>query len=528
MRHLHYLLSGLGLAVPALLGPIGPARGDDYRVGILAVDPASGAPSTGAPLCLIPPAVPSSPAPVIHEAVVDHLEGAQFTLGSDQNGKPFRFFRITVTEQSVAILVRKDVPFRSDPKQEHPLSDLGEWLSDLDQEYGRLAKTLQCPINGTSGELRPRPGTAHLKAGGDRRLLSQVNEALMGYAFERIGQTVSERAGRVETKNNYDARKLLQADLVLLRGTLEDLEDAGVLPADAAEILHARLAEVIPTAMEHVLFYAYGFISPEKVRQIDIVSGMRLRVEYEAYQIAKGKTDASGHVGTGVSYYLVSRQTAVPSQQGAASRLKAALKTGNEKGGILPPDTGPAGHRDLIFDPFFGYLQSKGLSPGLEKSQLIPAGGIADLHLNQAARRYCRLHYPDKPLFPSRNAGPDDINDPDDTCSLYTADTTWTLEKDDFQQYQGRKPHRIFFRGRTMIVPEIQVFIQGRAVFVPVGTTVRQALSADRLWTPGELLNKLIMERPFGDGYRPVRFALPDYRSFELPLVQGDRLRWQS
>src|SRR6185436_19459336 len=100
------------------------------------------------------------------------------------------------------------------------------------------------------------------------------------------------------------------------------------------------------------------------------------------------------------------------------------------------------------------------------------------------------------------------------------------------------------FRGRVAVTPEIQVFLEGNPVWVPVGTTFRQWVSAFTVLAPAEVpLDRIALLRSIGtlvDETNKATFYPTEAVDFEqrylgvysngldcydLPLLAGDSLQ---
>ena len=98
-----------------------------------------------------------------------------------------------------------------------------------------------------------------------------------------------------------------------------------------------------------------------------------------------------------------------------------------------------------------------------------------------------------------------------------------------------------FFRGKTSITPEIQVFVRDQPVYVPVGTTLRQLMQrSDDIPLAGRGGDDLSAWLEMGKPLRLIHDGLnskPTYRFInltdsaainqmdvlDLPLIKGDR-----
>ena len=235
---------------------------------------------------------------------------------------------------------------------------------------------------------------------------------------------------------------------------------AGSLLPGGAQIVKARIAERLPMTVGQVLYFHYGFKhigGASGSNFVDLQAGMRLRVDYQNYQLTH-PSDASaldGFVGSGTCYYQLSGY-AQPSLTGGPLRL-------------------------LGFDAFLANIQST-VSTDVAA---VGAGGILEIQREGFRRPYFRLFYPSS--FPG--PGAQGFAGIERLATIVGAQTLTELETSTgtYLNSQGADsvPGSFFFRGRAAVIPEICVFVQESPHYVPVGTTVRQ-----------------ILERFGGDSYR--------------------------
>jgi len=242
-------------------------------------------------------------------------------------------------------------------------------------------------------------------------------------------------AKRTQLRTSFDA----------FRQQLEALEISGqpCLKPGGAFLIAQRVAESLPLSLDESLYYRYSF---DKVNNyIDLQPGMRLRIEYSAYQLlaTSGQyTKLNGYAGTGVGYYNIVRRT----------------------------------DQRVAFDAFLGQLTPS--TPDTATCGLPGAGGIIDLQIGGMARRYYRLFYP--PTFTSSdcpgNAG---INrnvtliGADTLADLYNATSKYASGQCATATSGNQPILCTVFRGRDVVIPEIVVRSNYQQSFVPVGTTVR-------------------------------------------------------
>ncbi|HEY9830996.1 MAG TPA: hypothetical protein V6D26_10470, partial [Stenomitos sp.] len=262
---------------------------------------------------------------------------------------------------------------------------------------------------------------------------------------------------------------------------------------------------------------------------VDLQPGMRLRVEYQSYQLVNLTTDPTqpyrnGFVGNGTAYYEVCSY--------------------GENGSSIG------------FSPFLSRIESTTVTPSRGG-----AGGIIDLLGVDYARPYYRLFYPKQ--FPSSDEK--GFSGSQKNVTLVGADNLEALKKAT-EAYQTRGNFDgltqivyAFFRGRAIVTPEIAFFLNEQPTYVSVGTTIRQFISSYANLPRGKELERIQEER-YGfsyrrsldntllyklpsssvntngssPGYEPVFFNKNNYQlystgrdSFDLPILAGDALTFK-
>jgi hypothetical protein len=258
---------------------------------------------------------------------------------------------------------------------------------------------------------------------------------------------------------------------------------------------------------DQMLYYYYGF--NEENRWIDLQAGMRLRVDYQSYQLVHPATPTagSGYVGSGTSYYQVNSYNYTDNLNNS--------------------------RRVLGFDAF---LASIPLEPiGSLRSY---TGGILQLQQQAFRRPYYRLIYPS--IYPSSDGWEGIERNP----TLIGADTLADLQAASGQYLSNGRitdPNvaAFYFHGQATVIPEIAVFVQEQPVYVPVGTTIRQVLERFSAIPAAGFLG----EHRYQGSLRPRRLvheginSTPEYKyielnhhagvdnedEFDLPVVKGDR-----
>lgn len=234
----------------------------------------------------------------------------------------------------------------------------------------------------------------------------------------------------------------------------------GATQSSGVALLQQMISGAMPLTFQESLFYRYSFLpasasfnadlnaydGPANAPAwVDLVPGMRLRIESEAYQMISPSTSnpLNGFVSNGTTYVEIGSNV--------------------------------VGAPQLAVNPF---LTQALLSVTLNTVQpsTAAAGGIVDL-VGQYKFPYWRLCYPQL-LLPS--AASQGWAGSQQNVTLLGAPSRAALEAVT-QAYVANgvvdaSGVGVYFYGRTVVVPEIAVFIAGRRTWVPLGTSLRNAL----------------------------------------------------
>lgn len=272
------------------------------------------------------------------------------------------------------------------------------------------------------------------------------------------------------------------------------------LPKEGAlSLIQARIAERLPMPLEEVLFYHYGLDKTQN--QVDIKSGMRLRVEYQNYQFVprSDRRAIQGFVGSGSGLYEVNHF-----QLGGGTKLS--------------------------FDPFLTGMEMKVSGVNGTNS----TGGLLDLSTSKLNAFY-RLKFPAE--FADTSVNRDAFR----ATQLIGANTYGELDS-------SSKTLKRNMLGRAIIIPEILVYVKQTPVYIPLGTTLRQLLerssglpatglfienaSASTILSTSFTMSRLVHE---GHNSKPIHKSMDlgvyaKFTSgadlFDLPLVKGDRINF--
>ena len=301
---------------------------------------------------------------------------------------------------------------------------------------------------------------------------------------------------------------------------MEALEAAGSLRPGGTSLIRRLLANQIPATFPESLYFQYGyFLRKAPFRQVvDLMPGMRLRVECQFSQLVPDGGEsfnplANGYVAGGQAHYQI-------------------VETLDDSGKPV-----------LGFDAFL----ASGVAPTVTASDG-GAGGLIDLGDGRLRKRWWRLCYPAE-FSASHATG---WNGTRQNVALLGADNLPALKSATNQFFQGEAintPGAVaaFFRGRTYLVPELVVFLNGVPHYVSLGTTVRQLFSGfsviPRMGNFGPGLFSYFRFAPVGtlrrttvnvqnaypNPYRQVMFSIADQAgpdAYDLPVLAGDSYRF--
>ena len=313
------------------------------------------------------------------------------------------------------------------------------------------------------------------------------------------------------------ARQALRANFSDFCAWIEALElGAQALVPSGAAVIAQRIAEALPAPIDESLFYSAGLNAGFGLNSspfVDLLPGMRLRVDFAANQFVGPGSPLNGLVGSGQSYFYIGRD----------------------------------GNQRVVFDTFLGAIAAPETTAPLGQST---ASGLSDLQAAGAPRRHYRLFYPTQ-LPPATAPGDSRLTrnvtllGADTLADLKVATDAYTASGTIAGAASGNLPIiAVSFRGRAVAVPEIGVYVNRRVAdyrqstltYVPLGTTLRQLLDQQAgTWNPLQLYGEsgTITLRRFWsevDGlpqYRKVMLnsvRAADVRVFDLPLVKSDML----
>jgi hypothetical protein len=291
--------------------------------------------------------------------------------------------------------------------------------------------------------------------------------------------------------------------------------EAAALKPGALAVVRQAIAQALPLTFAETLYYSYGF---DPAGYVDLLPGMRLRLDYQTYQFvgAQDSGGLSGYVGSGSAYVDI-----------GSYFYGGSLSAG--------------------FNAFLARLQRPAVPPLIGGG-----GGIIDLYAERGRRAYYRLLYPSD--F-TASAGPGEtgtlknvvILGADTIATIETATGTY-MAQGNFEGVDPNSISAISFRGRAVAFPEIEVLVNGQPLYVAIGTTVRDVIGqfARLPFRQSLAVGGVTYERAIGNlvdqpGDVQPSYTIPrtnsvyfDYQAlplysngmdaFDLPVLQGDAL----
>jgi len=309
-----------------------------------------------------------------------------------------------------------------------------------------------------------------------------------------------------------DRQKLATAFAALLT-QLEAMEDNGQLRRGTARYVAQRIVDALPLQLSEALLFRYGFNAASGY--VDLIPGMRLRIEYGSFQSIGPGQPLNSFTGSGVGYYQIS----------------TFLKQSD--GNFV--DT-------IAFNSYLAANRAPFIAPTYRG-----ASSIIDVQSQHGTRRYYRLLYPKTFISPTYSGNPGVA----ENVTLVGADTLALIQSvtDDYESGKpiltGAGVDAVYFAGRALIIPELLVFVNSVPTWVAVGTTVRNVVeSVGHFSFPTALENfgAFTIARqyyqmnnqapPSNTNYLQITLVpLGDVKEYlgpdvyELPLVAGDSIK---
>lgn len=302
------------------------------------------------------------------------------------------------------------------------------------------------------------------------------------------------------------------------REFLTKLDEAGAVPGGVGLVREA-VAAALPQTFAETLYYRYGVWHGSASRVVDLEAGMRLRVSGADYQTPTGTSDRhSGYVTVGADTY----------------DLGQVFPAGADQAGLAPA---------LTVDAFLSQL----FPGGSGGSQGTIAAGPVDFFGVGARQAYFRLFFP-KAFEASEAPGPLKLVE---NIAVLGA-PSWKLLEEATTAYETTSAFptqtnlfTAYFRGRATLTPLVEVTVNGRSRWVPLGTSLRDLLAAEGspalgaaapAAAPGVSLSRVIANvYDSALGGAPLRrdrvdlsgagmTATPALWPLDLPVLGGDEL----
>ncbi len=277
------------------------------------------------------------------------------------------------------------------------------------------------------------------------RTLSNFKRDSPDFSIESTGD--AGRAILVDAVFAFGTDRPEVADAFVDLIALIEAAEGDAIAYGATPVLRALLAVATPATYDESLQFNYNFVtraSGPAQAYVDLMPGMRVRLAAQTSQLLPNAPPnlTNGYVSTGDTFFDV----------------------------IGTP--GANGTQVLGFDNFLATLPIPNVTdaPG-------GAGGLIDLRSETFRRRHLRLCYPAS--FPTGNsAGSRGLME---AAALIGVDTLSDLAQATTTFYSGRTPagtiSTAFFRGRTVLIPEILAFQNNQPGYYALGTTCRNFIA---------------------------------------------------
>ncbi len=279
---------------------------------------------------------------------------------------------------------------------------------------------------------------------------------------------------------------------------LDQLEATQNLVPGGARLVAQVTAQYLPLPLVEIPLYAFNLTNPvlypflaTTQTYVDLLPGMRLNVCYgNFYQENLGQQTVPAYGGGGSGYITVSTM---------------------------------AGTNQLSYESFMDPMDIRVPLNGSSKLRI--AAGAADLMAAGETQPYNRLFYP---TAPGSGFTPIDVpdNNPGKNATIVRAGSY-----QDMLVYTSSFPYccqsaggrcALFF-GRTQLIPEISVRVNGEQLYVPVGTTLKHIV--ERNYSGIVRPKTLQFLRGINQNGVMINFENATI-GYELCLVPGDDLSW--
>ena len=282
-----------------------------------------------------------------------------------------------------------------------------------------------------------------LPSAGTFALQANAGSALLPYK-------VTIAAGSVAWSFDAASRRTLTSDFLAFLKKLEMPDGRNVqIKPGALSTVRQALALGLPLLFSEQLNFMYGFnADPQTGGFVDLVPGMRLRVDSQVQQLTPPANNQMGYVPAGTSTYEIQSYV-----QGDT------LGTG--------------------FDAFLSAL-GRPTVPSPLREPNGGGGGLIDLYNPDGRKPYFRLLYPSAIRDPKYSGLVDESSLPvilgAATYNQLLAATDQYVSQGNFAGLSGIFP--FYFRGRATLSPEISVTLDGQRLWMGLGSTVANLIAA--------------------------------------------------
>jgi hypothetical protein len=295
-----------------------------------------------------------------------------------------------------------------------------------------------------------------------------------------------------------DKRKEVRDSLDQFITALDTLEQTNDLVPGGARLVTQITSQYLPLPLTEIPLYAFNMVNPllypfldTTQTYMDLLPGMRLNVYYgNFYQEPVGQKTTPGYGGTGNGYLYVN---------------------------TIP------GTNQLSYETFLDQMGVNVAQGGNSKIRV--AAAAVDFMSSQELQPYNRLFYPTPPgtMFTSVNV-PD--GDPSKNTTVVRADTYLNMlgYTNSFPYCcQAAEGRCTLLFGRSQIIPEINVRVNGDNTYIPAGTTLRHIIerSCAAVTRPKSLqFQRYVNQSPVNINFENATIG------YDMFLVQGDDLSW--
>lgn len=352
----------------------------------------------------------------------------------------------------------------------------------------------------------------------------------LSWATQGQGQTAQIAIDKGAFEQDAASRKTLSQAFGTFREQVIELEQrelknssgrqtSALLPGGAFLLIN-RAASALNLSYKDSLSYFYNL--QHNKRRVDLIPGMRLRIEPAGFSFhappSRAGHQANGYATTGTYFLNVNRDRS----------------------------------NTITFNPWSTAILASQVTPsGASKGIGRQVLGLLDLSGQGMAKKHWRL------IWPEQFGGVESASDDPDfqhNVALIGGDTFAELTEATEFYTNGTATKNgccAYLSGRGIVIPEIAVTFNGEAIWVGVGTTLRQVLSgqaevalpqmAGPIGTVGNVFDASLTrwsQSPDGASYVCVPVQLPSNTAaifdtngdtqWDVPLLMGDEIQFLS